>query len=511
MTARAAVITAFALTSSLAYANPSELADEPTERSLSGLFEIVGNLRVRSEALYNFDLDHDLTPAGTPLYLVPPSGGQTLTHADMRLRTDLAVYAPTKYLAIRARIDLFDGVALGSKPIGVSATTLSQEPPDSFLIRRAYGEARTAIGVIAAGRIGSHWGMGLFTNGGDCADCNFGDSADSLQFITSIGGHAWTLAYDLAATGPAGTRADGRGVDLDRDDDARTLRFSVLRSWGPDGIARRLKANTTSVEYGAYYAHRSQDRDSVAVPGASGGTFVQVPRGLSAHVIDGWFRMTAPWLIVEAEAAVIRAQIDQFSSIPGVLVPMPVKSSQLGAAVRTEVGGDGVIGGGLDAGYASGDSAPGFGAFPRSLTLAQPGDLDGLQANGITDASANNFRFHPDFRIDRILFHEIIGTVTDALYVRPHVHYRTRALGAGVFTAEVAAIASMAVEANSTPSGEAPLGIEIDPTVKFASNDGFTIALEHAVLLPLSGLDNAVKGISAKPAQSVRLFLGYAF
>ncbi|MGE0547173.1 MAG: TIGR04551 family protein [Kofleriaceae bacterium] len=508
MTRRRTILITLALTGSLAHAGPSEIADEPTERSLSGLFEIEGMLRVRSEALHNFDLDHGLTPSGAPLFLVPPSGGQTLTHADMRLRTDLAVYAPTKYLAIRARVDLFDGVALGSKPEGIPATTLSQEPPDSFLIRRAYGEARTAIGVIAAGRVGSHWGMGLFTNGGDCADCNFGDSADSLQFITSLGGHAWTLAYDLAATGPSGSRADGRGVDLDRDDDTRTLRFSVLRSWGPDGLARRIKANETSIEYGAYYAHRSQDRDSIAVPG---GTFVQVPRGLAAHVVDGWFRMTAPWLVVEAEAAMIRARIDQFSSIPGVLLPMPVKSSQLGAAIRTAVGGDGMIGGGIDAGYASGDSAPGFGAFPKSLTLAQPGDLDGLQANGITDGTANNFRFHPDFRIDRILFHEIIGTVTDAFYARPHVHYRTRALGAGVFTAEVAAIASMAVQANSTPSGDAPLGIEIDPTVKFESNDGFTIALEHAVLIPMSGLDNAVQGISAKPAQSVRLFLGYAF
>ncbi|MGE3548254.1 MAG: hypothetical protein AB7L28_30310, partial [Kofleriaceae bacterium] len=67
MTARAAVITAFALTSSLAYANPSELADEPTERSLSGQFENDGNHRDRTDALYNYQLEHHQTPAGTPL------------------------------------------------------------------------------------------------------------------------------------------------------------------------------------------------------------------------------------------------------------------------------------------------------------------------------------------------------------------------------------------------------------------------------------------------------------
>ena len=36
------------------------------------------------------------------------------------------------------------------------------------------------------------------------------------------------------------------------------------------------------------------------------------------------------------------------------------------------------------------------------------------------DRTVDNFRFHPDYRIDRILFREIIGTVTDAVYLRPH-------------------------------------------------------------------------------------------
>jgi uncharacterized protein (TIGR04551 family) len=166
---------------------------------------------------------------------------------------------------------------------------------------------------------------------------------------------------------------------------------------------------------------------------------------------------------------------------------------------------------GLDAGYASGDDAPGFGAFPRTLTLGQPGDLEGLQTDGITDTTAHNFRFHPDFRVDEILFHQIIGTVTDAVYVRPHARFRSRALGAGVFTAEVAGIASMALETTSTPGGKAPLGLELDPTLKFEANDGFTIALHHAVLFPLAGLDNATTGVAAKPAQTVRLHLGYAF
>ena len=46
------------------------------------------------------------------------------------------------------------------------------------------------------------------------------------------------------------------------------------------------------------------------------------------------------------------------------------------------------------------------------------------------------------------------------------------------------------MEAASTPGQKAPLGVEIDPTLAYGSRDGFNIALEHAVLFPLSGLDN---------------------
>ena len=52
------------------------------------------------------------------------------------------------------------------------------------------------------------------------------------------------------------------------------------------------------------------------------------------------------------------------------------------------------------------------------------GQLDGPQANLPRDHTVDNFRFHPDYHIDQILFREIIGTVTDAIYVRPHVRAR---------------------------------------------------------------------------------------
>ena len=72
------------------------------------------------------------------------------------------------------------------------------------------------------------------------------------------------------------------------------------------------------------------------------------------------------------------------------------------------------------------------------------------------------------------------------------------------------AIASTAVERNSTPSGHAPLGIEFDPSLLLETY-AFVAALDYAVLFPLAGFENAVANLSPKPAQLVRLRLNYLF
>ena len=71
-------------------------------------------------------------------------------------------------------------------------------------------------------------------------------------------------------------------------------------------------------------------------------------------------------------------------------------------------------------------------------------------------------------------------------------------------------IASSAVEKSSTPSGKAPLGVELDPSLVFETK-AFLSALDYGVLFPLAGFDNSVANLSAKPAQMIRLRLNYLF
>ena len=485
--------------------------------------EVSGYLRTRGELLHNLDLDRGLTPSGDPLFPVSASDPrrQMLTHWDMRLRTDVAVYAPGNMVAVKARIDTLDNVSLGSAPEGIPSATVSQRATgDLVRVKRAWGEALLPFGLVAAGRMGNSWGLGMLANGGDCLDCDSGDAADRVAFLTPLFGHIFAVAYDFSASGPqAARRAAGRTIGVEPSTDVRSFTFAALRWHDEAARKRRADAGKTTLDYGAYLSHRWQEDDvpSSYLPVASQSAALSatdvMSRGYRATAIDGWARVTSGSLRIEAELAYLNATVDQPSLLPGVLYKQPAKSSQFGAAMESDIGrAEGLVGGGVDMGFASGDPAPGFGAVVKPGAAApKAGDLDGAQANPPFDQRADNFRFHPDYRVDRILFREIIGTVTDAAYVRPHVRVTPLRWTSGELTASLAVIGSSAVKSASTPNGKAPLGIEIDPTLLYTSRGGFLVALEHAVLFPLAGLDNDAQKLSAKPAQLVRLRLQFVF
>jgi uncharacterized protein (TIGR04551 family) len=467
-------------------------------------------MRTRGEVLSNLDLDRGLTPSGDPLFAVPlddPSA-QNLTHADMRLRTDMSVFAPGGGVAVHVRLDLLDNLTLGSTPDDIPSATVGQRPLDTAIhIRRAWGEVLTPFGLLTIGRQANSWGLGLLANGGDCNDCDGGDAADRIAFTTPLLGHIWSVAFDLSATGPLTRRASGfRAVDVTPTDDVRTLTFAWLQWLGDAARARRHQAGRSSVEWQGGDVPASYLPTSAPVIATAAQL---VPRGLIALASDVWLRVEHRDFRVEFEGALLYSRIESTSLIPGVELRDSLTATQLGAVLETDfLRRDRAFTFCFDVGIASGDSAPGFGAYPRTLQASpQPGDLDGPQATLPFDTTINNFRFHPDYRIDRILFREIIGRVTDAYYFRPHLRWRMfdQPFGSLAFTAS--GVASFAVEATSTPGNRNPLGVELDPAITYQSRDGFVAALEYGVLFPLSGLANPAAGLTATPAQLLRLRL----
>lgn len=496
--------------------NLREVGDDFDEFRES-VVQVNGYFRARGEALYNLDLDRGLTPSGEALFQVPiddPSA-QTLTWADMRLRTDVAAYSPFGDVAVKARIDALDNVGFGSMPDGPPQTTASQTA-GVFSVKRAWGEVLTPFGLLSVGRMGSDWGLGMLTNSGDCRQCNSGDAADRVAFVTPVLGHIFALAYDIGFVGPTQARANNRAIDFATSDDVRGTTFAVMRYNTEASRDRRGQAGKPTFNYGAFVSYRWQDTD---VPSSYTPTAQNVPveasqvvqRGSKALASDLWLRLDLPRARFEAELAVLWGSIEQGSLIPGVNLPQELTSLQWGGALESHIQVVNALTVGLDLGVASGDSAPGFGARPDPFGDApEPGDLDGIQASLPGDTTVNNFRFHPDYRVDQILFSEIVGTVTDVAYVRPHGEWTLAEFNKRELRLSIAAIISQAIEPTSTPGGEAFLGVELDPSLKWES-PGFSLAFDYAVFFPGAGFDNVSEGLSAKAAQLGRVSVWMEF
>jgi uncharacterized protein (TIGR04551 family) len=500
------------------------LADHGEDLYAREKFDVTlsGYLRARGAVLDNLDLDRGLNAAGKPLYPVPDNGGQLLETADMRVRTDLALYAPFAAAAVKIRADLIDNLTLGATPVlsnsyGSAPTPSAQlnQAPNALLhIKRAYGEVVTPFGYLAAGRMGNQWGLGMLSSGGDCLDCDHGDAADRIVFATPLLGHIWAAAFDFDAIGPLSTAPSGPQLILEPVSTVRSVSFAIVNPRSPLAIERRRKAGKVTFEYGLVGSYRWQDTDGPApyLSGTGGSTAmltqgnISVPRGFKAGVFDLWLKLTAPWGRLEVEGAVSLATIAQASQIPGVLLRDPVNSLQWGGAAELEFGGPSTrFNGGVHAGVASGDAAPGFGAYPGV-------GVDQAQINLPRDTRIDNLRFNPDYRIDRILFASIIGSVTDCIYARPYLQVKLVELGNAMLKARLSATYTRAIYAASTPSGVDPnLGLEGNAALRWEARDGFDALLEYAVLYPLGGMNNPAQNLPAQPAQLARLRLAWVF
>ncbi len=156
---------------------------------------------------------------------------------------------------------------------------------------------------------------------------------------------------------------------------------------------------------------------------------------------------------------------------------------------------------GAEIGAASGDPAPGFGNVPAygpqpygSMEGAQTGCIPGPTPGTClsVDRTISNFRFNPAYRVDLVLFHQILGQVTDAMYVKPKLRWD---ILPGLWLDE-SIIYSRALSKSSTPSvnsvgsgGSANLGVELDTQLNYSSGDGFNAWFQWGVLQTMSGLD----------------------
>jgi uncharacterized protein (TIGR04551 family) len=507
--------------------------------------EMDGYFRVRGDLFDDFSLDYGFDESGYALFPGPigkEGGPGTLGTANMRLRIEPTLNV-SEYARIRAQVDVLDNYVLGSStgplydypgspyavPFYASTRVLSPGDPtadrDAILVKRAWAEVQTPIGLLSFGRMPSHWGMGMLTNSGDGIDQDLGDTVDRIQFAiapvsTPFGRLAFVPLLDFDAEGVLqGDDRNGPGAgqpyDLSNSDDARTVGIKIARIETEDEIRRKLERNGTSVNFGAYYAYRTQVRWSPGwyepVEGEDPADQDNwVKQGAYVSYLDVWARVRTSRLTIELEVAGVYGNIGDAFLRDLAITPEEVDIRQWGGVLRGEwdaIPRKLVLGG--EFGIASGDDAPGFGNRPDRLAVtgdppvpALPpyGSLEGPQWDA-DDKDIRNFRFNPAYHVDLILWREILGQVTDAFYLRPHLSW-TILPG---MVLDLAAIYSQALCPESTSGavgttptgpldrgtyvdGSKPLAVEGDATLRFETGSGFAAWLSYGLLFPLDGL-----------------------
>lgn len=496
-----------------------------------------GSVRTRASLFYNLDLDRGPTPSsGEPIHPLPLSGGQWLATADMRARLDLGFHVED-VVAAHVRVDALDGLMLGGTPEGFPPDRVAPVPwaanrqlapsagwnafADSIRVERAWAEVQTPVGLLAFGRMGvPAWGLGLLSGPEEDIDSDFDEAADRVLFATSVAEHVCALAFDWNSIGPTTAHSRGtdgslaRPIDLEVLDNLHTLTFTFGRLHDDSALRRRSRAGRVTHSYGLILSYRWQRADlpgfytlGLAGEDLSWDHDDAVPRRLHAVVGDLWYRMVTPRLRLEVEAVLSHARVGDPSVAPDVSLP-ELRGTPWAVIGVAEVGPVGErLRIRLTGGAVSGDPAPGYGvAPPVGQVRAQPGDLDGPQFAFDSDLRIDNLRLHPRFRIDRLFYHQVLGAVTDALFVRPEVALSLSPRA----DLRIHGTVSQAMAPRSTPTGAAFVGAELGARLEWRPVQPFVVRGEYALFIPGPALA-AEDGTPARPSQGAHLVLAVEF
>jgi uncharacterized protein (TIGR04551 family) len=501
--------------------------------------EFNGYLRFRWNLLDNMYLKQPADALGYYLSapaIVGTAARGTQTGADMRFRLDPTINV-SEEVRVRATIDMLDNVVMGSTPAPApygdltgSNQTAPASGPQNIAVKRAWAEVQTPIGLVSFGRMPSQWGLGIYSNAGNGVDDDYGDSVDRIQIAIPvgqlIGGLALIPYWDFSASGLTSAALPnyglGQPIDIDQADDVGVIGVRIVRQDTVDELRRKLEKGLASFNYGAWFNYRTQRwalLPANTTCSTSPGGICAVNRDAGASTLDLWGRLETSRFKLEAELIGIYGSVTNVSTDPAVSTSTPILLRQYGGALRGEVKlKDGRIRIGAEAGMASGDRSPGFGNYPGRGAPPSSGFVyDAQQYNcpggACTDSDVRNYRFNQAYRVDQVLWRQILGAVTDAFYVKPT--FRWDILEGIGLSAQV--VYSQAMYAESTPSGvHSPLGIEADLGFNYASDDGFLAWVSYGILFPLSGFDVTPVGSSTAlspsgTAQAIRTGLAVKF
>jgi uncharacterized protein (TIGR04551 family) len=545
------------------------------------IIEIDGYLRQRTDWLYKMHLGQGYaSSSGSAVDLPPPfplplecatasweipdnrCSANSLGAGNLRLRLEPTINI-TDQVRVQTQVDVLDNTIAGSTPDSlvnarraadrtgrapISSLYTTQDPPEigrngiasSIRAKRAWGEVETEFGTLWFGRMPWHFGRGLTWNNGACPDCDGGTTVDRVMAVTRLYGHQVSLAWDFGAQGHHAGMIDlgqkdlsAPPLDLSQGDDVLQLMGSITKYDDPGRFQSRLDGGEMVVNYGLQLVLRSQSAEVYEQKASSGAM-----RADAADAVDGsltreglatsltknvdavvflpalWFKLGWKILTIEAEADAVLGKVgDATPLLDPNTADKRLTLRSLGWVVASELRlfSDAFFVG-LETGGATGDQAENKQAYLnyRWRNVTQPAG----------DNTLADFRFSPDYHVDEILFRRILGTVTNAVYVKPQLTYWLNLSDPRQLGISASAIYSMAPTQVSTPGNALSYGIELNLSLQYRNPaDGFYAGFTWAVLFPMGALERPGKmdrplwrfDQDAETAHVLRTFLGVRF
>ena len=279
----------------------------------------------------------------------------------------------------------------------------------------------------------------------------------------------------------SGGASGGQPWDLDDADDVSQWVLGVARMDAPADFREQMERGKLALNFGGRLTYRSQSVDydlTDFTPGGDASPDDFVTRGLSAYIGNVWVKAGWKKILFEAEAASMFGSIDSLADL-GRDFATDIRTFG-GVARASTTAFDDKLGLGLELGLATGDDLDNTIAGRTHLRNAVLVPRDEGDRIG-------RFVFDPDYKVDLILFRELIGAVSNAFYVRPRMSYQlTKSI-----TFRAQNVTSAAMKPVSTPGNSTFWGTEFDGDLGY-DDGGFHMGLAYGVLFPLAGMDHPV-------------------
>jgi uncharacterized protein (TIGR04551 family) len=477
---------------------------------------------------------------------------------------DNLIYGSTPdSLASAARPDLRTNLAQTGILSNSQVTPESGQNTYTSAIRpkRAWGEVDGQLGSLRFGRMPWHFGRGMYFNKGDCQDCDGGTTVDRLMALTQVYGHQLALSWDFGPSGYAwgmtdAGRADPNGSPLDLSQNDEVVQFTAALTMKDDDrrFRERAQSGELVINYGAQLVYRTQNNevfklsDTAKQNQTSNGTISiadlnnasDITNGaasLTQH-IDAWLLIPSVWFKLGWKALTLEFEGTALAGRMGNAGPLRLQESvssdnhlsilQLGwvLAADLKLYKDSLFIG-FETGGATGDQAETAcsdttrDTITCSANTVNPSPYLNYRwkfvPQPIGDSALHNFYFSPEYHVDEIFFRRIMGTVTNAIYVKPSIAYWLDVTEGRQLGLSGSVVYSLAPVPVSTPGNSMSYGVEMDLNLGYRNiRENFYAGLVWGVFWPFGALNRPVEIFpsgagTATAAQILRTFVGIKF